>query len=391
MLVTHGSFTNEETAYFLHLTVRTSKPIVVVSSQRRHGTSGNDGDRNLLDAIRVATSPEAVGQGVLTVLNEDIHSARDVIKTSSRPDGFRSRDPGVLGHVDSDQVTFYRRSLRRHTSGSEFDIGDIEELPRVDIVYAYAGADELSVSPLLERAKPAGLIVAGMAFAGIPAPGQLSVLDQVSDRHSDCPDESRDGGAGAPPGRGVGYFGAGLPDGRQPFAAQSPYPAHGRIDPFEGEERSAAHLRRVLRPSTPNFGSELEVTPRERIPAPIAAVSRTLAILERLADARQGLTMMDVSNDLGISPSVTFRIMASLLAEGFVIREPTTERYQLSFRLPMLGYRYVETLGFPDFCQPVLQQLANETSELVEMSLVQGDQIRVVAKAEGGSGFECIR
>ena len=94
--------------------------------------------------------------------------------------------------------------------------------------------------------------------------------------------------------------------------------------------------------------------------------------------------MMDVSNDLGISPSVTFRIMASLLAEGFVIREPTTERYQLSFRLPMLGYRYVETLGFPDFCQPVLQQLANETSELVEMSLVQGDQIRVVAKAEGG-------
>ena len=181
VLVTHGSFTNEETAYFLHLTVRTSKPIVVVSSQRRHGTSGNDGDRNLLDAIRVATSPEAVGQGVLTVLNEDIHSARDVIKTSSRPDGFRSRDPGVLGHVDSDQVTFYRRSLRRHTSGSEFDIGDIEELPRVDIVYAYAGADELSVSPLLERAKPAGLIVAGMAFAGIPAPGQLSVLDQVSD------------------------------------------------------------------------------------------------------------------------------------------------------------------------------------------------------------------
>ena len=126
------------------------------------------------------------------------------------------------------------------------------------------------------------------------------------------------------------------------------------------------------------------MTRRERTPAPIAAVSRTLAILERLADARQGLTMMDVSNDLGISPSVTFRIMASLLTEGFVVREPTTERYQLSFRLPMLGYRYVETQGFPDFCQPVLQQLANETSELVEMSLVQGDQIRVVAKAEGG-------
>ena len=78
VVVTHGTYTAEETAYFLHLTVRGDKPVVIACSQRKHGTAGNDGDRNLGDAVRVATSPEARGKGVLVVLNEEIHSAREV-------------------------------------------------------------------------------------------------------------------------------------------------------------------------------------------------------------------------------------------------------------------------------------------------------------------------
>ncbi len=180
VLVTHGTFTHEETAFFLHITVQTEKPVVVVSSQRQHGTLGNDGDRNLHDALRVALAPESRGLGVLSVLNEDVHTARDVVKTSPRPDGFRSRAHGPLGHVDTDRVVYYRAPARRHTHRSEFDIRTIETLPRVDVVYAYPGADAMTVEPLLAAAKPDGLVVAGYAFSGMPAIDQVGALTRAA-------------------------------------------------------------------------------------------------------------------------------------------------------------------------------------------------------------------
>lgn len=178
VVVTHGTFTNEETAYFLQLTVRTEKPIVVVSSQRKHDELGNDGDRNFVDAVRTVLSPDARGHGVITLLNEDLHSARDVVKTSPRPDGFRSRDVGVLGHADVDAVVFYRRTLRRHTAQSEFDVTELGELPRVDVVHAYPGADERTVDPLVEAGARA-IVVAGYPFSGMPAPDQLAALERA--------------------------------------------------------------------------------------------------------------------------------------------------------------------------------------------------------------------
>src|SRR5687767_8184602 len=111
IIVTHGTFTTEETAYFLHLTVHTEKPLVMAASQRKHDEVGNDGDRNLLDAIRLALCPEAAGKGALLVLHEEIHSAREVVKTNQRPGGFASLDCGILGHVESDQVSFYHAPL----------------------------------------------------------------------------------------------------------------------------------------------------------------------------------------------------------------------------------------------------------------------------------------
>ena len=101
---------------------------------------------NLVNAIRVAASPEARGMGVLVLLNDEIHAAREVTKTSTlRLQTFRTPDFGVLGHADGDAVAFYRRPMRRRAPDTEFDIADLDALPRVDISYSYAGGDGTAV------------------------------------------------------------------------------------------------------------------------------------------------------------------------------------------------------------------------------------------------------
>lgn len=174
IVITHGTFTAEETAYFLHLTVPTAKPLVMACSQRRHATIGNDGDRNLVDAIRVATSEAARGLGMLVVLNEEIHSAREVTKSSRRPSGFTSRTLGVLGTIEEDRVSFFRSPTRRHTVDSEFSsLGG--PLSRVDVVNTYAGADGVAVGAFV-AAGAKGLVVNGFSYSGKPHENQLPEL-----------------------------------------------------------------------------------------------------------------------------------------------------------------------------------------------------------------------
>jgi L-asparaginase len=179
VIVPHGTFTAEESAYFLNLTVRTEKPIVVVCSQRAHGVVGNDGDFNFVCATRAAVDPQARGQGVLVVMDECILPAREVLKTSGRKAGFKTRDQGVLGYVDEDAVVFYRGTRRRHTSSSEFNIGEIDTLPRVDVVYSYPGADGVGVRAFVDEGKAQGLVVAGYTFSGAPAVDQKAELQRV--------------------------------------------------------------------------------------------------------------------------------------------------------------------------------------------------------------------
>jgi L-asparaginase len=170
LVITHGTATLEETAYFLHLTVKSDRPVVLTGAMRPPSALGSDADLNLLDAIRLAAAPEAGGRGVLTILNQEIQSARDVTKSNAfRVDTFDSRDFGVLGYVDSDaRVLFYRGVTRPHTSATPFDVRGRKELPRVDMVYSYAGADGALVDALTAR-RPDAMVLVG--FGGGSYPG----------------------------------------------------------------------------------------------------------------------------------------------------------------------------------------------------------------------------
>jgi len=179
IIVTHGTFTTEETAYFLHLVVRTEKPVVVVASQRKHDEIGNDGDRNMLDAIRLALSPDARSKGVLVTPHEEIHSAREVVKTNQRPGGFHSLGRGILGHIEDDQVSFYYAPTRRHTFRSEFDIRDLRELPRVDVIAAYVGGDDTAAQACVATGAQ-GLVISGYAYNGRPSADQLAGIEKIA-------------------------------------------------------------------------------------------------------------------------------------------------------------------------------------------------------------------
>ncbi len=178
VIVTHGTYTAEETAYFLHLTVRTEKPVVVTCSQRVHCLIGNDGDWNLRDAVRVAIADDVAGKGVVLVMNEEIHSARDVTKVSQRPSGFQSRGLGLLGSIEADGVHLYRAPLRRHTHHSEFGVP--EDFPRVDIVAAYPGADDTAVRAFL-KAGARGIVLQGFAYSGVSHPLQEPCLREAAE------------------------------------------------------------------------------------------------------------------------------------------------------------------------------------------------------------------
>ncbi len=169
VVVTHGTATLEETAFFLHLTVKSRKPVVVTGAMRPPTAMGTDADLNLLDAIRVAASPDAGNIGVLTVLNNEIQCARDVVKTNTfRVETFKPNELGFLGYADSDgQVVMYRAPLRRHTTATEYDVSGMDSLPRVDIVYCYAGSDDLLINAVRANGS-AGLVLAGFGGGSFP-------------------------------------------------------------------------------------------------------------------------------------------------------------------------------------------------------------------------------
>lgn len=172
VVVTHGTNTLEETAYFLNLTVKHDKPVVLVGSMRPASAISADGPLNLLNGIRTAVSKDAVGKGALVVLNDEVNGARDVTKTNTyRVETFRSPELGLLGYVDADTVAFYRASLKRHTARSEFDVRGRTSLPAVEILYSYVQPSTVLASALAASG------VQGIVFAGTGA-GLVSTAER---------------------------------------------------------------------------------------------------------------------------------------------------------------------------------------------------------------------
>ena len=175
IVIGHGTASLEETAYFLSLTLKIPVPVVVVGAQRPASALSTDAGMNIVNAVRVAASPEARGLGALVLLNDEIHAARDVTKTStSRLQTFRSADFGALGHADGDRLAWYRRPLRRTAPDTEFDPRALEALPRVDIATCHAGADGAAVDAF-RAAGAQGIVVAGFA-PGFVTPAMAEAL-----------------------------------------------------------------------------------------------------------------------------------------------------------------------------------------------------------------------
>jgi L-asparaginase len=179
IVVTHGTNTLEETAFFLNLTLKTDKPVVIVGSMRPSSAISADGYLNVLNAVRVAADPSSRGRGCLVVMNDAIFNGRDVTKNATyRVEAFQSRDLGPLGFADADgKVVYYHQPVRRHTVNSEFDVRGLKALPRVDIVLSYVGAD----GTMIEAAAANGArgIVSAATGAGRPTPAEDAAFDKV--------------------------------------------------------------------------------------------------------------------------------------------------------------------------------------------------------------------
>lgn len=160
IVITHGTDRLEETAFFLHLTVKSDKPVVVVGAQRPPTGISPDGPINLLSAVRVAAAHDSRGKGTLVVMDDRIISARDAQKVFARSGGFSAPEMGVLGVVARHGVEFFYSPSRRNTTTSEFDVQNLTSLPRVDIQYSYAGSEGGG------RTDAKGIIVATTALNG---------------------------------------------------------------------------------------------------------------------------------------------------------------------------------------------------------------------------------
>ena len=164
IVITHGTDTLEETAYFLDLTVNTEKPIVLTASMRNINELGTDGPRNVLSSVRVAISEKAKGMGVMVCLNDEIHSAREVTKTyTSNVATFESPGYGPLGIVDEDVVVFFRKSLTRIV----LDVERIEE--KIALVKTFTG-DDGSFLRLVPDLGYKGVILEGFGRGNVPPP-----------------------------------------------------------------------------------------------------------------------------------------------------------------------------------------------------------------------------
>lgn len=162
IIITHGTDTQEETAYFLNLTVKSDKPVVLVGSMRPSTAISADGPRNIYNAVATAVAGESKSKGVMVVMDDKILGADDLAKTNTLSVGtFQNPNYGPLGIVYNGKPIYTRQSVKRNTVNSEFDITNLKELPRVEIILSYSNATALFVDAAV-KAHVKGIVTAGV-------------------------------------------------------------------------------------------------------------------------------------------------------------------------------------------------------------------------------------
>jgi L-asparaginase len=179
VVITHGTDTVEETGYFLHLVVKSPRPVVLTGAMRPATALSADGPLNLYNAVAVAADPEARGRGAIVVLNDDLHCARDVTKASTTDvHTFISPGPGLLGSASYGRIRYFRQPPHPHSAASEFSVDSLERLPRVDILYAWSNmpADLVRASV---AAGARGIVVAGMGNGNVSTEAAGALAEAV--------------------------------------------------------------------------------------------------------------------------------------------------------------------------------------------------------------------
>jgi L-asparaginase len=179
IVITHGTDTIEETAYFLNLVARTAKPVVLTGSMRPATALSADGPLNFFNAVAVAANTDAAGRGVLVVLNDWIHGAASLTKTSTTAvQTFMSPLSGLVGTVSYGKVEFNRSPVAKHTSESEFSLAGVTALPRVDIIMAYENMDGALIDAAVASGAK-GLVIAGVGNGNLTQPALAALAAQA--------------------------------------------------------------------------------------------------------------------------------------------------------------------------------------------------------------------
>ncbi len=180
IVITHGTDTLEETAYFLTLTVKSNKPVVLTGAMRPATAISADGPLNLLNAVKVAADAQSRSKGVLVALNDEINAGRDVTKTyTTNVDTFHSPVLGALGMIVDGKPLFYRVPSKPHTTSTEFDVSKLERLPRVDIVYSHANDDGIMTKAAVQ-AGAKGIVHAGTGNGSIHGNTEAALKQAVA-------------------------------------------------------------------------------------------------------------------------------------------------------------------------------------------------------------------
>lgn len=177
IVITHGTDTLEETAYFLNLVVKSEKPVVLVGAMRPATAISADGPVNLLNAVRLAGNKEAWGKGVLVAMNDEINAAREVTKTNtSHVDTFKSPDYGFIGSINNGEAAFYRDPIRKHTAKTEFNIKNVKELPYVEIIYSKVNDSRVLIDAAV-KAGAKGIVYAGTGNGSIHEAAEAALVE----------------------------------------------------------------------------------------------------------------------------------------------------------------------------------------------------------------------